>query len=149
VILGGMACTLYPLSWETAVTGSGGVDFATVNQSFMAALIPALQASGLDLRMPSPGTADQAFVIRGRVVRADPGSQAMRYVFSALAGFAIFEVEFQVGNAAAPFAHFVTKGTRRMSAFGGNSQMMLSDAAKLAGEESAGRIIQALAVAPR
>jgi hypothetical protein len=149
VILRGMACTLYPLAWESASTGGGGVDLAMVDQSFMSALVSALQASGLDLRMPSPGTADQAFVIRGRVIRADPGSQAMRYVFSALAGYATFEVEFQVGSAAAPFAHFVTKGTRRMSAFGGNSQMMLNDAAKLAGEDAAGRIIQALAVAPR
>jgi hypothetical protein len=70
-------------------------------------------------------------------------------MLSALAGYAEFEVEFQVGTAAAPFAGFVAKGTRRMSALGGNSQMMLNDAARLAGEDSARRIVQALALAPR
>jgi hypothetical protein len=142
----GMSCTLYPISWQGAAVAVKQVDFDAVAQTFQATLVAELARAGLDLRMPVPGMPDQPLVIRGQVVRADPGSRLMRYLFTWLAGAAVFEAEGQVGDAAVLYGGFHAKGTRRAGFGGGDSQAMLVDAAKLAGQDSARQILATLAM---
>ena len=142
----GRACTLYPISWQGAAVVDPSVNLDVVTQAFQASLVSDLAAAGLDLRMPVPGTMDQPLVIRGQVVRADPGSRLMRWLFTWFAGAAVFEVEGQVGDAAAPFGGFHAIGQRRAGFGGGDSQSLLMDAGKLAGKDSARQILASLAI---
>jgi hypothetical protein len=141
----GKLCTLYPISWQGAAVAPKQVDFNAVTQTFQSILVGALGRAGLDLRMPVAGTPDQEIVIRGQIVRADPGSRLMRWLFTWFAGAAVFEVEGQIGAAAGPFGGFNAKGTRRAGVGGGDSQQLLNDAAKLAAQESARQILAVLA----
>jgi hypothetical protein len=141
----GKLCTLYPISWQGAAVAPKQVDFGAVSQMFQATLVAELAKTGLDLRMPVAGMPDQEIVIRGQIVRADPGSRVMRYLFTWFAGAAVFEVEGQVGSATAPFNSFHAKGTRRAGVGGGDSQNLLTDAAKLAAQESSRQILASLA----
>ncbi len=141
----GKLCTLYPISWQGAAVAPKQVDFNAVAQTFQGILVGELGRAGLDLRMPVAGTPDGELVIHGQIVRADPGSRLMRWLFTWFAGAAVFEVEGQVGDASAPFGGFHAKGTRRAGIGGGDSQQLLNDAAKLAAQESARQILAALA----
>jgi hypothetical protein len=138
-------CTLYPISWQGATVAQKSVDCGAVAQTFQATLAGDLAKAGLDLRMPVEGAADMELAIRGQIVRADPGSRLMRYLFTWFAGAAVFEVEGQVGGAAGAIGGFHAKGTRRAGVGGGESQNLLNDAAKLAGQASARQILAALA----
>ena len=142
----GKLCTLYPISWQGAAVAPKQVDLNLVNQSFQGTLVAELAKAGLDLRMPVAGVADQELVIRGQIVRADPGSRLMRYLFTWFAGAAVLEVEGQIGSAAGPFGGFNAKGTRRAGIGGGDSQKMLNDAARLAAQSAAKQILAVLAV---
>jgi hypothetical protein len=121
------------------------LDLNAVAQSFQMSLAGELAKAGLDLRMPVAGVPDQELVIGGQIVRADPGSRLMRYFFTWFAGGAVFEVEGQVVAASVPLGQFHAKGTRRAGVGGGDSQKMLVDAARLAGQESARQILATMA----
>ncbi len=141
----GKLCTLYPISWQGAAVAPKQVDFNAVTQTFQNIMVGELNQAGLDLRMPVAGAPDQELVIRGQIVRADPGSRLMRWLFTWFAGAAVFEVEGQIGAAAGPFGGFHAKGTRRAGIGGGESQQLLNDAAKLAAQELARQILATLA----
>jgi hypothetical protein len=66
-------------------------------------------------------------------------------MFTFLAGGAIFEVEGQVLAGQVPLGRFHAKGTRNAGMGGGDSQALLVDAARLAGQDSARQILAALA----
>lgn len=143
--LKGRLCTLYPVSWQGALVLPTKFDVRIVADCYQGALAAELAKWGIDPRMPVPGMPDQEIVIRAHIVRADPGSRLLRWMFSMFAGAASFEVEGQVGNAAAPFAQFHAEGKRRWAYAGGNSQALLSDAAGQAGQRAARQILAVLA----
>jgi hypothetical protein len=147
VELRGRMCLLYPFSAQGAAI-SPTVAYEPVAQSFHAALAAGLAAYGLDVRTPvgSDLPAGAVFV-SGQVVKADPGSQLMRWLFTFFAGGAQFEVVGRAGDKAMTVP-FRTVGTRRGGAFGGNSVTLLNDAAKLAGQQAAGQIAGILAARP-
>jgi hypothetical protein len=140
----GQKCTLYPVSWQEVLQSK---DFSPgwYADSFQNALVAYLTGSGLTPLMPAAGTPDQPIVITTQIIRADPGSRAMRWAFTLLAGHAVFEVQGLVGTATAPFGQFHAKGVRRWGWYGGDSEKLLSDAAKLAGESAAYQILTILA----
>ncbi len=140
----GRICTLYPLSWQGAVVLPTKFDVRPVADSYQGALVAELTKAGLDPRMPVPGMPDQGLVIRAQIVRADPGSRWLRWLFSMFAGAAAFEVEGQVGDAAAPFGQFHAEGKRRWAYAGGNSQALLTDAAAQTGRRAALQILAAM-----
>ncbi|HEY5486517.1 MAG TPA: DUF4410 domain-containing protein [Candidatus Limnocylindrales bacterium] len=141
----GRLCTLYPVSWQGAVVLPTKFDVRPVADCFQGALAAELAKWGLDPRMPVPGMPDQGLVITAQIVRADPGSRLMRWLFSMFAGAAAFEIEGQVGDAATPFGQFHAEGKRRWAYAGGNSQALLTDAAGQAGQHAATQILAILA----
>lgn len=141
----GRLCTLYPVSWQGAVVLPTKFDVRPVADCFQGALAAELAKSGIDPRMPAAGTPDHEIVIRAQIVRADPGSRLLRWAFSMFAGAASFEVEGQVGDAAAPFGQFHAETKRRWAYAGGNSQALLTDAAGQAGQRAAQQILAVLA----
>lgn len=141
----GQTCTLYPAAWLPTAMRPTQFDPRLSANSFCQSLAGVLMAAGLNVVMPTPGAPDAPLVIRPQVLRADPGSQMMRWLFSWFAGYAVFEVGGQVGRTAGPFANFYAKGTRRMGFYGGNSVTLLNDAGKLAGVEAARQILGILA----
>lgn len=140
----GQVCTLYPVSWQGAVVLPTKFDVRPVADRYQGALAAELAKWGLDPRMPVPGMPDQGIVISAQIVRADPGSRLMRWLFSMFAGAAAFEVEGQVGDAAAPFGQFHAEGKRRWAYAGGNSEALLTDAAGQAGQQAATQILAIL-----
>jgi hypothetical protein len=144
----GRMCVLYPFSTQgAAISPSVSVD--AVMQSFHNGLVGALTAQGMDVRMPvAAGLPAGALVISGQVVKADPGSQLMRWLFTFFAGGASFEVVGQVGDASGVYAQVRCVGTRRAGAFGGDSVKLMNDAAKLAGQQAAQQIAGVLTARP-
>jgi|SRR5450759_2759116 hypothetical protein len=138
-------CTLYPVSWEGAVVQPTQFSPGWSAKVFQGALASELSKAGIDPRMPVAGRQDLALVISLHVLRADPGSQAKRWMFTLIAGYAVFEVVGQVGSVGVPFVQFGAKGVRRWGLFGGDSQTLLSDAAKMAGGRAAAQILAILA----
>ncbi len=146
--LRGRMCVLYPFSAQGAAI-SPSVAFETVSQSFLGGLAGGLAAQGLDVRMPASNEIPAgALYVNGQVVKADPGSQLMRWLFTFFAGGAQFEAIGQVGDASGSYAQFRVLGTRRAGAFGGNSVSMMNDAAKLAGQQAAQQVAGILAARP-
>ena len=143
--LRGRPCTLYPISAQGAGVMPTGFDFTPVAQAYMGGLVADLSKAGLNVLMPVVGAPDQGLSIRGQIVRADPGSRLMRYLFTWFAGAAVFEAEGQFGEGTVLIGSFHAKGTRRAGFGGGDSQKMLIDAARLAGQQSAGQILAVLA----
>jgi hypothetical protein len=147
VELRGRMCMLYPFSAQGAAI-SPTVAYQPVAQSFHAALAAGLAAYGLDVRTPASSELPAGAVfVSGQVVKADPGSQLMRWLFTFFAGGAQFEVVGQAGDTAMTVP-FRTVGTRRAGAFGGNSVSLMNDAARLAGQQAAGQIAGILAARP-
>ena len=144
----GRMCVLYPFSTQGAAM-SPTVSVDAVMQSFHSGLVGALTAQGLDVRMPTAaGLPAGALVISGQVVKADPGSQLMRWLFTFFAGGASFEAVGQVGDANGAWAQVRGVGTRRAGAFGGDSVKLMNDAARLAGQQAAQQIAGVLATRP-
>lgn len=141
----GQMCTLYPVSWQGAAVQPTQFSPSWSAESFQRALVAELSRAGIDPRMPVAGMSDLALVISAHVMRADPGSRAKRWMFSFLAGYAVFEIVGQVGDATAPFGQFSARGVRRWGWYGGDSQALLSDAAKMAGVRAAAQILAVLA----
>src|ERR1700690_310344 len=132
--------TLYPVSWQGAAVPSTKVDVSWGAKAFQTALVSELTKAGIDPRIPVDGGPDLDIVIRSQIVRADPGNRFMRWMFSFLAGAAVFEVQGQVGEAAPAFGSFHATGPGRVAYGGGNSQQLLTDAGRLAGEQAAKQI---------
>lgn len=146
--LRGRMCVLYPFSAQGAAI-SPSVAFDAVAQSFHSGLAAGLVAQGLDLRMPvSNEVPPGAIFVNGQVIKADPGSQLMRWLFTFFAGGAKFEAVGQVGDAGGTYAQFRVEGTRRAGTFGGNSVTLMNDAAKLAGQQAAQQVAGILASRP-
>jgi hypothetical protein len=143
VNLAGTACTLYPASTQGAVMPRP-FNFSSVIATFNTALLQELGMAGLDARMPVPGLPDLPVVVKLQILKADPGSRLMRYLFTWFAGAAVFEVAGAVGDANAPFAQVRAGGTRRASWYGGNSDAMLADAARMAGQRAGKQIVAIL-----
>jgi hypothetical protein len=101
--------------------------------------------AGLDLRMPVAGIADAPLIICPTILRADPGSRAMRWALTFLAGQAVSEAGGQLGTSAVPFGQVYGKGVRRWGFYGGDSQTLLNDAARMAGLRVAAQILATLA----
>ena len=141
----GQACTLYPVSWEGAQTYPTEFSPQYSADAFQGALVSQMTRAGIAMWVPAAGIPDQSIVIVTRIVRADPGSRAMRWMFSLLAGHAVFEIQGQVGTAAMPIGQFHARGVRRWGWYGGDSQALLSDAAKMAGERAASQIVAMIA----
>lgn len=141
----GAMCTLYPVSWQGAVVLPTQFDVRWAADAYQGALVAELSKAGLSPRLPVAGALDLDIIIRSQIVRADPGNRFLRWMFSLLAGGASFEVEGQVGDRTAPFGQFNARGVRRWAYAGGNSQDLLNDAGKLAGQEAARQILATLA----
>ncbi|HEX7492154.1 MAG TPA: hypothetical protein VF337_10680 [Candidatus Limnocylindrales bacterium] len=141
----GQMCSLYRVAWQQTAIRPTQFDPSLAADSFERALAATLSGAGLDLRMPLPGMADPNLVVRPEIVRADPGSRSLRWMFTMLAGHAIFEVRGLVGGPAGPFGAFQGKGTRRWGIYGGDSRVLLNDAARMAGERAAAQILALLA----
>lgn len=139
---------LYPFSPAGAAI-SPSVAFDQVSQSFHSALYAGLMGYGLNVQTPtSSSLPDGALFVTGQVVKADPGSQLMRWLFTFFAGGANFQALGIVGDATVSYAQFPAAGTRRAGAFGGNSVTLMNDAARLAGQQAAQNIVAILAARP-
>jgi hypothetical protein len=121
------------------------LDFTPIADAFMNGLAGGLTMGGLVLQPQAPGPADRSIVIRSQVVRADPGSRLLRYIFTWFAGAAVFEVEGQFGSPVAQLGSFHFKATRRAGLGGGDSLKLLIAGAKQAGQNSATQILTVLA----
>jgi hypothetical protein len=146
VDLTGKTCIVLPISWQHPAERSMTVDMWGVRGTLLDALATKLTKAGLTLVTPGPGTRPvSGLVVRWELVRADPGSRAVRYEWGPFAGAAVVEVEGQIFDSAVPLGHFYAQGTRRHSwFFGGNSESLLRDAAKLAGRRAAEQILDYL-----
>lgn len=146
----GEPCAVYPLETQSALILPTKFDIARAADSFQGALILEL-ATVFEPRFPSANSPLPSLVVRSRIVRAYPGNRLARYgslVLSLLfgVGAAVFEVESQmtVNGAVLPFVR--TEGKRRWGfGFGGDSQELLADAAKLAGERAGRELLAGLA----
>lgn len=133
--LRGRPCTLYPVSWQgTIFTTSFFVP--PVEQWLYTGLVDGLRKLGLDPRQTVPGTPDLELVLRVRVVRADPGSRGLRWLLAFIAGAAVFQIEVLATIGATPVGSVFAQGKRRWGIYGGDSQDLLQDAAKLAGQHA-------------
>ena len=132
----GTPCSVYPIQSQGATILPRKFDVQFAADSFQGAFVMAL-AEKLNPKFPGVGSPDYDLVIRSRIVRADPGSKFLRWLFPFVAGSAVFEVEAQLTERGALLAHIRGNGTRRFGLGGGNSQDLLADAAKLAGEHAA------------
>jgi hypothetical protein len=141
----GQTCTLYFAEWQQNAVRPTEFDPQGPADSFQKALAGGLTKAGLDVGMPV-AVADAPLVIRPTILRADPGSRNMRWFFTFLAGYAVFEAGGQMGTSAAPFGQFHGKGVRRWGFYGGDSRTLLNDAARMAGLRAAAQILGVLAV---
>lgn len=137
----GRMCTLYPLSWQGAVMPTTFV-VPPVEHSFDTSFVAALKGEGYRPRLPVAGSADLDLVIRAQVVRADPGNRGLRWMLPLVAGAAVFEVEIQIAAGTGPVATVHVQGKRRWGFYGGDSQVLLQDSAKLAGKHAVRRIAE-------
>jgi hypothetical protein len=117
-----------------------------VTQGFHDGIVGELQRAGMFVAMPQAATPDYPIVIRVQAVKADPGSRLMRYLFTWFAGAAQFEAEGAIGDASAPFAQLHAAGTRRAGIGGGDSDNLLADAARMAGQRIGKQIVDILTV---
>jgi hypothetical protein len=141
----GEPCAVYPVSWEgaTALPTKFGVEAAA--DSFQGAMALDL-ATAVNPRFSGVGSQKPDLVIRSRIVRADPGNQFLRWALPFLAGAAVFEVDVELLDKGALLAQIHATCQRRWGfSFGGYSQDLLADAAKLAGERAAKYVLAALA----
>jgi hypothetical protein len=137
----GEPCTVYPVDWQGM---SPKFDLQAVADSFEGSFVLEL-AKAVKPRFPVAGSRDSDLVIRSRVLRADPGNQFLRWLFPFIAGSAVFEVEAEIADSRALIAKVRAHGKRRLGFhFGGDSEEMLADAAKLAGERAAVQLMAAL-----
>jgi hypothetical protein len=141
----GQICTLYPSTWRQTAIRPTQFDPALAAGSFERAMAATLAQAGLDLRMPVPGMADPNLVIRPEIVNSNPGDRMKRWMLTMLAGHAIFEAGGLVGGSDGPFASFAGNGIRRWGFYGGDSRVLLDDAARMAGERAAAQILAILA----
>lgn len=132
----GRPCSVYPIQAQGATILPRKFDVQFAADSFLGAFVMGL-AEKLNPKFPVVGSPDYDLVIRSRIVRADPGSKFLRWLLPFVAGCAVFEVEAQLTERGVLLAHVRGNGTRRFGFGGGNSQDLLADAAKLAGEHAA------------
>lgn len=124
----------------TEVSTGPGLDVDYFAQQFAGSLW-----DGLGLRrVPGQGKAD--FRIRANVVSMDPGSRWGRYLFGPFAGAAVFEARVEVGDGQVVWGEVDAEGKRRWTLFepDDDSVTMLADAASLAGQHAASKIIPIL-----
>jgi hypothetical protein len=141
----GEPCAVYEVEWPGSTILPAKLDIQDIADTFQGAMVLEL-AKALDPRFPVAGSHDPALVVRSRVLRADPGNQALRWLLSTGVGGAVFEVEAQIADKGALLAHVHAEGKRRWGApFGGQSHEMLADCAKLAGERAAKQLLEVLA----
>lgn len=95
-----------------------------------------LAMAGFEPKFPEPGSGDIGLVIRPRIVRADPGKKLLRWLVL-FAGAAVCEAHLEVSGTGEPPYQAQAVGKRRWAMYGGNSESMLIDAAKIAGERAA------------
>ena len=140
----GEPCAVCAVDWQGALILTTKLDVQAAADSFQGALVMGL-ARALNPQFPVAGSRSPDLVILSRVVRADPGSQLLRWLF-VLVGSAVFEVETQVTDKGALVAYVHATGTRRWGLLGGDSEDILADAAKLAGQQAAEQLLAALAI---
>jgi hypothetical protein len=140
----GQALTLYPTTCQVAALSPSIQPPAWYVNAYELALTSELARAGLTVKGRGMGEPDQPLVVVAHAVRVDPGSQFLRWGFSMLAGFAVLEVQGQVGTAAGPIAQFHAKGVRRWGFMGGDSSELLADASRLAGISAAQQILAIL-----
>jgi len=111
-------------------------------EAFSLAFLSELAAAGVNIQAQAEDTPGRAPVITAQVVRADPGD----WYWRPLGGHAVFEIYGQVRTPTASLGEFHASGVRRWGGIlGDNSQALLSDAARLAGERAAAQVIDAIA----
>jgi hypothetical protein len=145
----GEPCAVYPVELQGARTLPTAFDVGPAADSYQGALVLEL-AKVVDPLFPRPGAPEPDLVVRSRIVIANPGNRLVRYsmVLGAALGFgaAVFEVEAQIAAGGVPLALVRAQGERRWGyGFGGDSQDLLVDAARLAGERAASQLLAALA----
>lgn len=140
----GQTCTVHPLSWKGVEEQPTEPTRLASERAFQGALTIELKRAGLHPRLPEEGLPDQGIVITSFVKRADPGSRFVRWL-AWPAGRVVFEAAGEVGDAASLFGKFGASKVRMFGWYGGDSEAMLSEAAKMAGERAAAQIIAVLA----
>ena len=140
----GQTCTVYPVSWEGTEAQPDKSARLASERAFQGALTTGLERAGLHPRPPEDGLPDQPIVVTSYVKWADPGSRLVRWL-AWLAGRVVFEAAGEVGDAASLFGTFGAKKVRMFGWYGGDSEAMLSEAAKMAGERAATQIVAVLA----
>jgi hypothetical protein len=141
-------CVVRLVEWEGAAATSRGFDRQLVADSYQEALVLGLAMAGFDPRYPRPGPESTGPVVRSRMVRTTPGNRLLRWLLPYVAGTAVCEVEVDVSRVGAPSLHTRAAGKRRWAYFGGDSESLLVDAAKLAGEHAAQEIASTLGPLP-
>jgi hypothetical protein len=147
----GEPCAVYPIETQGALILPAKFDVAAAADSYLGALILEL-ASVVQPQFPSANASLPNLVVRSRIVRAYPGSRLARYGSGAAlsllfgVGAAVFEVESQLTANGLLVAFVHGEGKRRWGfGFGGDSQELLADAAKLAGERVGRQLLAVLA----
>lgn len=149
--LRGQTCTVYPVSWEGVEAQPADSARLASERAFQGALMTGLKRAGLHPRPPEDGLPDQPIVVTSYVKRADPGGPLVRWAaWPGVTG--AFEVAGEVGDATSLFGRF-DAGKVRMNAWFGldlfgwhnrDADVILSEAARMAGERAAAQIVAAL-----
>ena len=140
----GQTCTVYPVSWEGAEAQPAKSARLASERAFQGALTNGLKRAGLHPRPPEEGLPDRPIVVTSYVKRADPGSRLVRWL-AWPAGRVVFEAAGEVGDAASLFGKFGARRVRMFGWYGGDSEVLLNDAARAADERAAVKIVAILA----
>jgi hypothetical protein len=141
------ACTLIPIPWKGGGVRTTNVDLSGVPCKVQLELYTQLENAGLQMRTGKrdEGHPSAGLVVKCEIRRADPGSRTARYEWGPFGGAAVVEVSGQVFDGPRPLDFLTAEGKRRFALFfGGSSESMLLDAAKLAGRHLADQILDSL-----
>jgi hypothetical protein len=116
-------------------------DLTPIMGEFMQTLVNQLAKYGVSQVQSSP---DPDIIVRGKYIRIDAGSQAMRYLLTFFAGKATMQVEGELVLKGRGSSKLSARSNQSWGVFGGNSQNLLKNCAKNCASTIAGQVVSVL-----
>jgi hypothetical protein len=137
------AVSLYEFSMEEIVLPHR-MRYEPLEDFFLEAVVDKLNKRKIASMKPGSGRTDERVVVRGRFVSADGGSRLKRYFLPFFAGAAVVTVEGEVLDSGERIATIKAKGTRRVGMVGGETGLLILEAARLAGDSFGDQLVALL-----